>query len=132
MAPSVLVADNDRAVNDLLRDVLCSFGLSVRQAFDGNTAARLARDPEVRVLVCDLDMPGASGVEVLESLVDLAAPPGAIVVSGYLDAAVRGRLAALPFVHEVLGKPFDLLEFAARVRDRLTADDPPAQAVRDA
>jgi len=130
--PSILIADNDRAVNDLLRDVLARFGLPVLQAFDGRAAAALGRDPQVRVLVCDLDMPGASGAEVIESLADLVPPPQVIVVSGYLDAGVRARLAALPFVREVLGKPFDLLVFAERVRDLLATDTPAAGPGDDA
>lgn len=121
---SVLIADNDRAVNGLLSEVLARFGVPVRQVFDGRAAVDAARDPEVAVLVCDLDMPGATGFEVLESLRDLALPPRTIVVSGYLDAAARERLLAMPFVREVFGKPFDLLAFAERVRALLaTAGD---------
>lgn len=126
---TVLVADNDRAVNDLLREVLTAFGLTVQQAFDGRAASRLARDPSVRVLVCDLDMPGAPGLEVLESLADLPQPPASIVVSGYLDATVRSRLGALPFVRDVLGKPFDLMQFATRVRELVVAEGAGGEAV---
>ncbi|MBL9079815.1 MAG: response regulator [Planctomycetes bacterium] len=115
MRSLVLIADNDRTVNGLLRDVLVQRGLQVRQCFDGRAAMQEGRAADVGVLVCDLDMPGASGIEVLESLADLAAPPPAVVVSGYLDAATRARLQALPFVQAVLGKPFDLLAFADRV-----------------
>ncbi len=120
--PSVLIADNDRAVNDLLSEVLARFGVPVCQAFDGRAASAMARNPEIRILVCDLDMPGASGIEVLESLADLARPPLAVVVSGYLDSGVRTRLAALSFVRAVFGKPFDLLSFAERVRELLAGD----------
>jgi CheY-like chemotaxis protein len=112
----VLIADNDRAVSGLLTEILVRSGLSPIHAFDGHTAAIMARQPDLRVLVCDLDMPGASGLEVLESLRDLPKPPCAVVVSGYLDADVRKRLGKLPFVREVLSKPFDLLRFAERVR----------------
>ena len=120
---TVLIADNDRAVNGLLTDVLRRVGLEPLHAYDGDEARVLARRPGLRVLVCDLDMPGASGLEVLESLRDLAEPPRAVVVSGYLDAAVEARLAELPFVHEVLRKPFDLLRFAATVRQLVGAAD---------
>ena len=111
----VLIADNDRAVSGLLTEILVRAGLSPLHAFDGHTAAVMARQQGLRVLVCDLDMPGASGLDVLESLRDLPHPPRAVVVSGYLDADVRKRLGKLPFVREVLGKPFDLLLFAERV-----------------
>ena len=111
----ILIADNDAAVSSLLTEVLVRLGLQVRHAFDGEVARSMARDPAVGVLICDLDMPRISGLEVLESLANLSRPPQAIVVSGYLDAAVQDRLVGLPYVRELLRKPFDLLDFADRV-----------------
>jgi len=115
-APLVLIADNDRAVSALLAEVLARVGLEVRSVFDGETARLQARECGVAVLVCDLDMPRLSGIEVIESLADLAHPPHVVVVSGYLDGAIQCRLSAMPYVRGVLPKPFDLLEFAERVR----------------
>ena len=120
---TVLIADNDRAVSGLLTEVLAQTGLATCNAYDGDEARRMARAEEVQVLVCDLDMPGASGLEVLESLQDLPNPPKSVVISGYLDAAIEQRLRALPFVVEVMRKPFDLLVFAAVVR-RLSGAEP--------
>jgi two-component system OmpR family response regulator len=117
----VLIADNDPAVSSLLREILERGGLSVRQAFDGDAARSLVRDPGVAVLVCDLDMPRASGLDVLESMTDLAPVPPAVVVSGYLDGAISERLRRLAHVRDVMRKPFDLLAFAARVRELATA-----------
>lgn len=111
----ILIADNDAAVSSLLTEVLVRLGLQVRHAFDGEVARSMARDPSVGVLICDLDMPRVSGIEVLESLASMSRPPQAIVVSGYLDAAVQDRLVGLPYVRELLRKPFDLLDFADRV-----------------
>lgn len=113
----VLIADNDVAVSALLAEILMRSGLAVQQVFDGEAARARVREPWVRVLVCDLDMPRASGLEVLESMVDLPQAPPAVVISGYLDGAIVDRLSRLPHVREVLRKPFDLLAFAARVRD---------------
>ena len=113
---TVLIADNDRAVSGLLSEVLQQSGLQPTHAYDGQEARRMARDPAIRVLVCDLDMPGASGLEVLESLQDLPNPPKALVISGYLDSRIEVRLRALPYVQDVMRKPFDLLVFAAVVK----------------
>ncbi len=118
---TVLIADNDCAVSDLLMDALARHGLLVEQVFDGEAARQRARSPQVGVVVCDLDMPRASGVEVLESLADLPSPPAAVVISGYLDHEVVDRLRQLPFVREVLRKPFDLLKFAERIRQLVDA-----------
>ena len=118
---TVLIADNDFAVSNLLMDALVRHGLLVEQAFDGEAARVRARLPGVAVVVCDLDMPLASGVEVLESLADLASPPAVVVISGYLDKMVLDRLRRLPFVLDVLRKPFDLLKFSERVRQLAAA-----------
>lgn len=114
--PTVLIADNDRAVSGLLSDVLQRYGLQLEHAYDGEEAWRLARSGSPDVLVCDLDMPGRSGLDVLESLRELDAPPTSVVISGYLDASIEERLRALPFVEQVFRKPFDLLVFAGAVR----------------
>ena len=128
---SVLIADNDGAVSSLLTEVLVRRGIAVVNAYDGETARQRARQPGVRVLVCDLDMPRASGVEVLESLQDLPQPPASIVISGYLDAEVCERLSRLPYVRHVLRKPFDLLAFAETVR-QLVGGEAPEASVADA
>lgn len=123
---TVLIADNDSAVSELLTEVLVRNGLSVRHAYDGESAREQAMLPDVRVLVCDLDMPKASGLDVLESLAACATQPEVVVISGYLDPLVVERLAKLPFVREVMRKPFDLLAFAQRVVElvRPTAASP--------
>ncbi|MFN8827169.1 MAG: response regulator, partial [Planctomycetota bacterium] len=92
-----MIADNDTEVSSLLADVLMRSGMSVQCCFDGEAACALARAPEVRVLVCDLDMPRASGVEVVESLRGLASPPAGLVVAGSRDPAGASRLWAGPF-----------------------------------
>jgi CheY-like chemotaxis protein len=125
--PTILLADNDRAVSSLLAELLRRFGVAVVQAYDGDEAKAKAREPGLAAIVCDLDMPRASGVEVLESLADLPGPPPAIVISGYIDEAVRSRLGRLPFVREVLRKPFDLLAFARTVQ-AIAAAPPPGAA----
>lgn len=125
--PHVLIADNDGAVSALLTEVLVRTGLKVEHAFDGEQARQMARHPGVGLVVCDLDMPRLSGVEVLESLVDLPRPPAAVVISGYLDERIRARLAQLPFVRETMRKPFDLLAFSSRVHG-LLASAPTAAA----
>jgi len=118
---TVLIADNDPAVSSLLRDVLVRAGLAVQQAFDGEAARERVRDEGVRVVVCDLDMPKVPGIEVIESMADLASPPAVVVVSGFVDEAIRVRLGRLPFVRAVLRKPFDLLAFAKTVRELIGA-----------
>lgn len=112
---TVLIADNDRAVSGLLTEVLARRGLRTANAYDGTSARELALRLQPAVLVCDLDMPGLTGLEVIASLAELAARPAVVVVSGYIDECTAARLGELPYVRAVLKKPFDLLRFAAMV-----------------
>ncbi|MBL8755224.1 MAG: response regulator [Planctomycetes bacterium] len=107
----------------LLAEVLVRAGMSVVHAQDGEEARIRVREPGLAAVVCDLDMPRASGLEVLESMADLPFVPPAIVVSGYLDDSIAARLAKLAWVREVMRKPFDLLAFARRVRELATAPE---------
>ncbi len=128
---AVLIADNDHQVSGLLSEVLKQSGIDPSHAYDGEEARRMAREPGLEVLVCDLDMPGASGLEVLESLRELERPPRVVVISGYLDAKIEAQLRSMSFVREVLRKPFDLLGFAGTIRGLLgaaQAADPVAEA----
>lgn len=117
---NVLIADNDRAVSALLTEILVHAGLAVQHAYDGDAARAMVRLPGLAVVVCDLDMPRLSGIDVIESMGDLAPPPPVVVISGYLDHDITQRLTRLAYVRDVLRKPFDLLAFAARIRQLAT------------
>jgi CheY-like chemotaxis protein len=113
-APLVLVADNDRAVSRLLCEVLGRVGLRAACVSDGASALRYLAEREVALLVCDLDMPGLGGRDVLRRL-GPGGPP-AVVVSGFLDAAAEAELAALHEVRATFRKPFDIFAFAEAAR----------------
>lgn len=119
-APLVLVADNDRGVNDLLREVLSRVGLRTAAVADGAAALQVIAEGGVALLVCDLDMPKLGGRDVLATLARLPDPPPVIVVSGYLDADTERALAAHGHVRGVFRKPFDVFSFAETAR-RLVA-----------
>jgi CheY-like chemotaxis protein len=121
VVPTILIADNDVAVRALLAEVLARAGMEVVHATDGEQARDKARLPGLAAIVCDLDMPRVSGIEVLESMADLPIVPPAVVISGYLDEAIADRLAKLAWVRDVLRKPFDLLAFSRRVCELATA-----------
>lgn len=124
---SVLVADNDRAVSALLLEVVRRLGCGVDAAYDGQEAIALLSSRPYRVLVCDLDMPKATGLEVVQWLSNRAGAPATIVISGFVDAIVERQLLAIPCVRLVMKKPFDLLQFADAVRELLAAEPAPCE-----
>jgi CheY-like chemotaxis protein len=119
MVGTVLIADNDAGVRSLLAEILTLSGARITTAADGQEAVDLLEQQPFDVLVCDLDMPRIAGPEVLARAAALAAPPAAVVVSGFLDGPTRERLQAISCVRHLLRKPFDILQFLDLVRGML-------------
>lgn len=69
MPQCVLVVDDDQAIRETLRLVLEDSHYIVREASDGQTAVRMARESDVRLVVLlDLIMPGFDGEQVLSAV----------------------------------------------------------------
>lgn len=113
----VLIADNDPGVRGLLTEVVRRQGCSVAAANDGLAAQQALAAAPVDILVCDLDMPRLGGLELLAWLATQPVQPAVVVVSGFVDARTAARLDELACVRAVLRKPFDVLAFAARIRE---------------
>ena len=113
---TVLVADNDPGVRDLLAEVARRQGFTVCTADDGAAAQQALQRGGIGILVCDLDMPRISGDQLLAWLATQATQPAVVVVSGYLDARVIEALERQPCVRSILRKPFDVLAFARQLR----------------
>ena len=122
---TVLVAEDEEGVRDLLRKVLTEFGYRVHAARHGRDAMLLAEEhaEEIDLLLTDVVMPEMGGGELVETLTARRPSLKVLVISGYTDdeilrRGVRGR--ELPF----LRKPFAAEELVRRVRAVL--DEPAA------
>jgi two-component system, cell cycle sensor histidine kinase and response regulator CckA len=114
---TVLVAEDEDGVRELLRKVLTEFGYSVLTARHGRDALMVAgeRGSEIDLLVTDVVMPEMSGRELAETLRDRRPDLKVLFISGYTDdevlqRGISGRDAA--FVR----KPFAAEELVRRVR----------------
>ncbi|UCF39864.1 MAG: response regulator [Gemmatimonadota bacterium] len=67
-AGSVLVIDDDPAARTLMARILAKEGFGVREAPDGETGLRLAREERPDVITLDVIMPGMDGWTVLSAL----------------------------------------------------------------
>lgn len=111
----MLVADDDEFVREHVVGVLGSIGLHTISARDGREAiSQISSDIDAAII--DLDMPGASGLEVLA--VAIARAPGlpVIILSGageVQDAVLALKRGAFDYIT----KPFDPDELHARVRE---------------
>ncbi len=104
----MLVVDDEAAIGGALAASLEEHQVEVAGSA-AEALARLARDPAFDVILCDIVMPEASGVEFHQSLAAL--DPGLsrriVFMTGATLGSDEGKtLAALP--NPVLEKPFDL------------------------
>jgi CheY-like chemotaxis protein len=108
----VLVVDDDPNVGAMLRDLLTTLGYVVKNAVRGAEALLLVPVFEPNVVLLDLQMPGMSGIEVLDHLRrDYPGLP-VIIVTGNEDEELARRTmrggafdyVSKPFTVEVLDR----------------------------
>jgi DNA-binding NtrC family response regulator len=102
----VLVVDDDAAIVHGITRALTRGGCDVVSAHDGPRALQLlARDPEIEVLLIDLILPGASGLDVLRDA--RAHRPDLPVIMMTGSASIESAVEALKAgAFDYLTKPF--------------------------
>lgn len=103
---SILVVEDDTALQDLLLKLLSQEGHQVTVAGSGQEALRVAQEIPVHVLVTDLKLPDMDGLTVLERILQIDSKVIGIVMTGYgsIDCAVTAMKAG---AFDFLAKPFD-------------------------
>ena len=104
----LLVEDNVDASNTL-KDFLELEGHTVSAAYDGTNGLAMARGRPYDVLICDIGLPGMSGLDLIRELrasVD-SHIPFAIALSGYGQPQDRARAITAGFGHYFV-KPVDV------------------------
>jgi two-component system KDP operon response regulator KdpE len=130
---TVLVVDDDPAIQRTLAIGLRARGYQVLPARDGRTAVEAVRDDDPDVVLLDLGLPDLSGVDVLRRIRRHSQVP-VIVLSARHGS--DDKVEALDVgADDYVTKPFGMDELLARVRAavrRAVPDQPPTPVVTDA
>jgi two-component system KDP operon response regulator KdpE len=115
----VLVVDDEPAIRRFLRTSLRAEGYEIVEAETGEVALAEIRRRAPDLVVLDLGLPGVDGLEVIRRL---RAPPGSvvpiIVLTSRTDEA--GKVEALDLgADDYVTKPFGMDELLARIRAAL-------------
>ena len=127
---TICVIDDDRALREALRDLLREHGLAVELYATGEAFLEAWQPERAQCLVIDAQMPGMSGLELLELLKTRGGGPPAIMITGHGDVpmAVRAMQAgAIGFIEKPIASD-DLLAAIARAVE--TVEDTVAHAAR--
>ena len=111
----VLIAEDERDLNNILTMKLTDAGYSVDSCLDGSEAILYLQSTEYDLAVLDIMMPGADGFEVLASLrrSGKKTPVLFLTARDSIQDRVRGLDAG---ANDYLVKPFSLEELMARIR----------------
>lgn len=102
----VLLAENEPAIREIMTEVLEDHGLDVLPASDGSEAMRLYDNSDhVRLIVTDVNMPGADGSEVAQHARAHDPRIPVLFVSGRPETL---EVAATLQPYLFLSKPFNL------------------------
>ena len=113
----VLLVEDEDSFRELLQTFLESEGFNVRSVADGHCGVRWLRANPVDVVITDLCMPNADGIELLMELRRVRSAVPIIAMSGGVagEMACMLRAAALLGARCTLAKPFPLQQLAAAV-----------------
>ena len=115
--PTILIADDDHKITEMLRRTLSYEGYSVLTAADGQEALALAQAQRPDLVILDWMMPKLDGVEVARRL---RAADGMPILMLTARDAVEERVEGLDGgADDYLVKPFAPIELLARVRSLL-------------
>jgi len=115
--PSILVVEDESAMNDLIRAELEAEGHEVRQAYDGPTALRLVKERPPQLVILDWMLPGLDGLSVCRQLRQEYLMP--IIMLTARSEEVDRVLGLEVGADDYLVKPFGVRELLARTRAAL-------------
>lgn len=125
----LLVVDDEHLIRWSLEQNLKKQGYEVVTAGSGEEALRLVREEQPDLVLLDIQLPGISGIDVLEKIKDHDDDIIVIMVtanSGLENAVNAMRLGA----YDYISKPFNLDELSIVVRKALETSDLKQEVVR--
>jgi len=114
---SILVVEDELAMNDLIRTELEAEGHVVRQAHDGPTAVRMVEESAPQLVILDWMLPGLDGLSVCRQLRQNYLMP--IIMLTARAEEVDRVLGLEVGADDYIVKPFGVRELLARTRAAL-------------
>jgi two-component system, NtrC family, nitrogen regulation response regulator NtrX len=114
----ILIIDDERAIRNVLKDILGNEGFKVDEASDGEEGLQKFKQQSFDLVLCDIKMPKLDGLEFLDAVVAINAEIPVIMISGHgnietaVDAVKKGA-------YDYISKPPDLNRLLITIRNAL-------------
>lgn len=106
----ILIVEDEKSINDLIKMNLTLGGYECRQVYDGNAAVEAASETRFDLIILDVMLPGLSGFDVISRIKKVP------VIFLSARGGLNDRLTGLKLGgDDYIVKPFEMQELAARV-----------------
>ena len=116
--PNILIIDDEKAIRNVLKEILANEGFTVEEAADGEEGLRKFTTAAYDVVLCDIKMPKVDGIEFLQKVIDSNSEVPVIMISGHgnietaVDAVKKGAF-------DYIAKPPDLNRLLITIRNAI-------------
>ena len=114
---TVIVADDDPVVRDLIADCVGELGLTVRKVATGSQVIRLLQDSVPSLIILDVYMPGLNGLKVCSAVraTQRWASVPILIVSAYGDRKTLAKSLEVG-ANDFVVKPFTVSVLLEKIR----------------
>lgn len=115
---SILIIDDERAIRNVLKDILNNEGYTTEEAIDGEEGLNKFKQTNFDLVLCDIKMPKIDGIEFLQKAKEINADVPIIIISGHgnietaVDAVKKGAF-------DYIAKPPDLNRLLITIRNAM-------------
>jgi DNA-binding NtrC family response regulator len=81
----ILIIDDDKTFRIILKDVLMKEGYALIEAANGESGLELVKSEHPDLVITDFQMPGMSGLDVLQAIVKMKMGTPVIMITGFSD-----------------------------------------------
>lgn len=116
--PNILIIDDERAIRNVLKDILGNEGFKVDEAADGEEGLKKFIASGYDIVLCDIKMPKLDGLEFLQKATEHNPEIPVIMISGHgnietaVDAVKKGAF-------DYIAKPPDLNRLLITIRNAM-------------
>lgn len=116
--PNILIVEDDRSINELIKRNLKIVGHNCKSVFDGSAALASINEEKFDLIILDVMLPMYSGFEIIKYIKDTP------VIFVTAKASLEDKLIGLTSgAEDYLVKPFEVMELLARVNIILRRND---------
>ena len=104
---SILIADDNESIRCILTDTLEKEGHSIFSARNGKETVDLLRSKPIDVILLDIIMPDANGLDLIETLQEINSTASIIILTAHGTTQIAIK-AAKRRAYDYITKPFDI------------------------